>query len=284
MNKLHFFSIGISGLFILGNVFQTSHYSQSDYGLTATNEKYEQAIAKVYSLDVSQMDKKNINYNHLNEAIKGTAKKNTNVSHHVWGLNFNFSYPKSRDMEQGLNEMWFKANSLYFNRAYSKRNIRWNITTFELPLYFKIEDFPIITFNNSYEFSNIPTEYTPLYHPYTKASWGSWEYSGRDVKQAFDKKNILEIGTNYPATNYEDMMKYTNTYLLRKTDKYGPASVNLKIDVGINYFTFKNRGYLQFLTYLYGETWTSASGGGLWINWGGSFGLWKKKIVKYIGD
>ena len=283
MNKLHFFSVSFSTLLVVGNTLQTSNYLQANHLLAPTKEQYEKAIEKVYNLNINTVDKKKELDKEIDEV--GSEEGYLWYIKHTTSVSFYADHAMSRGLVQNwdVKDRWFPGGEVALESRYGNKNIRWNIITFELPRSLKLEDFPIITFNNKKETSRISRNLINK-KPYSKASWGSWSYNGSDVKQTFDKKNIFEIGANYPATTYEDVLKYTNTYLLRKTDKYSLASVNLKIDVGINYFTYKNQGYLQFLTYFSGETWTSASGGNLWMSWGSSFGLWKKETAKYLID
>ncbi|MBH8623361.1 hypothetical protein TS70_05830 [Spiroplasma sp. hyd1] len=101
---------------------------------------------------------------------------------------------------------------------------------------------------------------------YSKFSWGGNSHWGWNVNDIFKNKNIKDIITNVKVVSDSDAKKYANKELI---DIKWRGSARGKVYTGLTfYWKEDNTWHLQILTYLYGESWASWSGGASWHNLG----------------
>ena len=104
---------------------------------------------------------------------------------------------------------------------------------------------------------------------YTKTSWGNVAYYETSFADKFKNTKVRDVFYNFKAIGNYDVYRYTNSHLLHKYDYAGSAQMSSKQHVGLTfYWDAESNWNMQVLIYQYGETYSSFSGGGMWMNIG----------------
>lgn len=109
---------------------------------------------------------------------------------------------------------------------------------------------------------------------YTKTSWGNTEYLGVHFNE-FQNASISEYVKDkwVNGNSKSEVEANANIIMLLASDSSGLAAMETEQRIGLSYY-WAGSNYLQIFGFQYAATWTSLSGGAMWMNIGQGIEIW----------